>query len=253
MMSNRKRAAYLCAAIVLLMTAGCGSSDADSDVSTVDTINYNDVSDVGAEENNSNDQNMEEDIDNQQNSDTEEQNTTETPKVREAQEAEISAYEQQQAQKQAESHSDEELEEKLAAYRQAREEKKPIDLGNGVTMGASVNEAEYGIAFDASILRSFDTGELMEAIDTANSYVENTLGISVETRDTTYMCVDPRIWAIYSAEDKGVANGYEPENIYVCEYCDNGTWQYLILVREGKGSSWKVIHHGSSYMVEGEE
>jgi hypothetical protein len=70
----------------------------------------------------------------------------------------------------------------------------------------------------------------------------------VETRNTTYHCVDPRIWEIYSANDKGVANGYEPENIYVTEYCDNGAWQYLILVREGKGSEWKVIHHGSSYM-----
>ena len=88
----------------------------------------------------------------------------------------------------------------------------------------------------------------MEAIDTANSYVENTLGITVKTRNTTYMCVDPRIWEIYSAEDKGVASGYEPENIYLREYCDNGTWQYLILVRDGKGSAWEVIHHGSSYM-----
>ena len=230
------------------MTAGCSSSDTDSNVSTEDTINYNDVIDAGAEENNSNDQDIEEDIDNQQDSDAEEENTAETPKVREAQEEEISAYEQQQAQEQAVSYSDEELEEKLASYRQAREEKEPIDLGNGVTMSGNVNEAEYGIFFDASILRSFDTGELMEAIDTANSYVENTLGISVETRDTTYMCVDPRIWAIYSAEDKGVANGYEAENIYLREYRDNGMWRYLILVRDGKGSAWKVIHHGSSYM-----
>ena len=252
-MRNRIKAAYLCTVIVLLMTAGCGSSDTDSDVSTVDTINFNGEIDTGAEESNSNDQSIEENTDNQQDSDTEEENTTETPKVREAQEAEISAYEQQQAQEQSMSYSDEELEEKLAAYRQAREDAKPIDLGNGVTMGGSVNEAEYGISFDAGILGSFDTGELMEAIDTANSYVENTLGISVETRDTTYMCVDPRIWAIYSAEDKGVANGYEPENIYVCEYCDNGTWQYLILVRDGKGSEWKVIHHGSSYMEESGE
>ena len=141
-----------------------------------------------------------------------------------------------------------ELEEKLAAYREARENAKPTSLGNGVTMGGSVSEDEYGISYDASILETFDSREIAEAYGTANTYVEDTLGISVETRNTTYHCVDPRIWAIYSAEDKGVANGYDPENIYVVEYCDNGTWQYLILVREGKGSAWKVIHHGSSYM-----
>ena len=34
----------------------------------------------------------------------------------------------------------------------------------------------------------------------------------------------------------------------VCEYCnEDGVWQYLILVREGKGSEWNVIHNGSSY------
>ncbi len=157
---------------------------------------------------------------------------------------------QQEPQEQEASDSDEELEEKLAAYREARENAKPISLGNGVTMGGSVSEEEYGISYDASILSTFDSREMAEAFGTANSYVEDTLGISVETRNTTYHCVDPRIWAIYSAEDKGVANGYAPENIYVVEYCENGTWQYLILVREGKGSAWEVIHHGSSYMEE---
>lgn len=144
--------------------------------------------------------------------------------------------------------AEEELEKKLAAYREAREKEKPVLLGNGVTMGGSVSEEEYGISYDASILETFDSREIAEAYAAANSYVEDTLGITVETRNTTYHCVDPRIWAIYEAEDKGVANGYEPENIYVCEYCDNGAWNYLILVREGKGSAWEVIHHGSSYM-----
>lgn len=169
-------------------------------------------------------------------------------KVTEAQGSGLPSDGQQGAQEQVEPDSDEELDKKLAAYRQAREEAKPTSLGNGVLVGGTVNEAEYGISFDSSILSTFDTRELMEAIDTASSYVKNTLGISVETQQTVYMCVDPRIWAIYSAEDKGVADGYEPENIYVCEYYDNGTWQYMILVRDGKGSAWKVIHHGSSYM-----
>ena len=96
------------------------------------------------------------------------------------------------------------MEEKLAAYREARENAKPTSLGNGVTMGGSVSEEEYGISYDASILSTFDSREMAEAYGTAISYVEDTLGISPETRDTVYHCVDPRIWAIYEAEDKGV-------------------------------------------------
>lgn len=96
MMRNRKKAVYLCTVIVLLMTAGCGSSDTDSDVSTVDTINFSDEIDTGAEGNNSNNQSIEEDIDNQQDSDTEEQNTTETQNVTEEQGSQLSTDEQQQ-------------------------------------------------------------------------------------------------------------------------------------------------------------
>lgn len=177
-----------------------------------------------------------------------EQDTKEVQDITDAQGTQFPSDGQQETQEQVVSDSDEELEEKLAAYREARENAKPVSLGNGVTMGGSVSEEEYGISYDASILETFDSREIAEAYNTANSYVEDTLGISVETRNTTYHCVDPRIWEIYSANDKGVANGYEPENIYVTEYCDNGAWQYLILVREGKGSEWKVIHHGSSYM-----
>lgn len=181
-------------------------------------------------------------------SDTEEQNATETQNVAEAQGTQLPSDGQQEAQEQEAPDSEEELEEKLAVYRQVREDTEPVSLGNGVTMGGHVDPDKYGLLFDASIFGILDTREMMEAIDTANSYVENTLGITVETKNTTYMCVDPRIWEIYSAEDKGVANGYEAENIYLREYCDNGMWQYLILVRDGKGSAWKVIHHGSSYM-----
>ena len=94
-MRKQKKAVYFCTVIVLLMTAGCGYSDTDSDVSTVDTINSNDVIDTDAEENNSNDQGIEEDIDNQQDINTEEQNMTETPKVKEVQEPQLSTDEQQ--------------------------------------------------------------------------------------------------------------------------------------------------------------
>lgn len=95
-MRNRRKAAYFCTVIVLLMTAGCGYSDTDSDVSTADTINFIDVVDTDAGEKNSNNQNIKEDIDNQQDSDTEKQDKTETLNVTEAQGAQLSTDVQQQ-------------------------------------------------------------------------------------------------------------------------------------------------------------
>lgn len=226
-MRNNKRfiAAMACVMVMGLTACGSGDDNAANNIQQVEPIPFT--------------ENMEQD-----GSDIEEHGEIGTQQVTETQ----NVIDTQEAQEQVAPDSDEELEEKLAAYREARENAKPTSLGNGVTMGGSVSEDEYGISYDASILETFDSREIAEAYGTANTYVEGTLGISVETRNTTYHCVDPRIWAIYSAEDKGVANGYDPENIYVVEYCDNGTWQYLILVREGKGSAWKVIHHGSSYM-----
>ena len=56
--------------------------------------------------------------------------------------------------------------------------------------------------------------------------------------------------AIYDDEDKGVANSYDADNIFLCEYSENGEWQYIILVREGKGRSGQYcfmeIHTNSS-------
>lgn len=158
-------------------------------------------------------------------------------------------------QEQEPQNSEEKLEEILAEYRADREDATSVPMGNGVTGsgGGLRNPEDYGFSIEptaTNVLENFDSREMVEALNTAKQYVENTLGISVQTKNTVYMCVDPRIWELYEAEDKGVAEGYEPENIYVCEYCDNGTWQYLILVRDGKGSAWKVIHHGSSYIEE---
>ena len=61
-------------------------------------------------------------------------------------------------------------------------------------------------------------------------------------------CVDPRMNAIYDDVDKGVAKGYQNEDIYIVEYetVDEDVYSYLILVRE-KDNSWKVIHEGLSY------
>lgn len=227
--------AMTCVIVMGLTACGGGSDDAADRFKPIDPVTMTE----GVEEGSS---------DTGEHNTAEMQNVVEVQDVTEAQGTELPSDGQQGAQEQEAPDSEEELEEKLAVYRQVREDTEPVSLGNGVTMGGHVDPDKYGLLFDTSIFGILDTREMMEAIDTANSYVENTLGITVETRNTTYMCVDPRIWEIYSAEDKGVANGYEPENIYLREYCDNGIWQYLILVRDGKGSAWKVIHHGSSYM-----
>ena len=52
---------------------------------------------------------------------------------------------------------------------------------------------------------------------------------------------------IYDDEDKGVATGYENENILLQEYEANNKYRYIILVRESKSAPWEVIHEGTSY------
>lgn len=144
--------------------------------------------------------------------------------------------------------ADDELEDNLAKYRAEREKMTNVSLGSGVSGYGAPNAEDYGFSSDESeYLLQFDSRELSEAYETARQYVTDTLEISVETKGTVYPCVDSRITEIYEADDKGVANGYESENIFVCEYCDEGNWKYLILVREAKGEEWKVIHHGNSY------
>lgn len=139
------------------------------------------------------------------------------------------------------------LEEELARYRQERED--TIQEANGLVEGGSPDESNY--TFDlsgTSYSAQFDTRETTEGYAAARVYVTDTLGIKPSTKQVVYMCVDPRILAVYEDEDKGVAAGYDSSNIFVCEYCGEGdVWQYLILVRDGKGSQWKVIHNGSSY------
>ena len=146
------------------------------------------------------------------------------------------------------SNGENELEQNLSEYRAERENMTNVAMGNGVSGYGAPNAENYGFETDtANYMQNFDSRELNKAYETAKKYVTETLAITVETNAVVYACVDPSITEIYEDEDKGVANGYDSENIFVCEYCDNGTWQCLILVRDGKGSEWSVIHHGSSY------
>lgn len=147
----------------------------------------------------------------------------------------------------AQGETDVELEEELERYRQEREDL--IQEANGLVEGGSPEESNYSFDMSGSFYGSqFDTRETTEAYAAASAYITDELGVTPETKMKTYMCIDPRILAIYDEEDKGVAAGYENDNIFVCEYKnEEGIWQYLILVRDRKGSAWHVIHNGSSY------
>ena len=134
------------------------------------------------------------------------------------------------------------IEEELAAYR-AEREKGSSTLGNYIMVQApNEKNYHYGVG-DTSYTTRFDSRELNKAYETADAYIQNTLNLKSEV----WSCVDPRMNAIYEDEDNGVASGYDADNIFLCEYNDNGNWQYLILVREGKGADWEVLYHGSSY------
>lgn len=143
--------------------------------------------------------------------------------------------------------TDTQLDEELKNYRQEREDM--IQEANGLVEGGSPDEDNYSFDMSGSFYTSrFDTRETTEAYAAARIYVTDTLGLKPSTKMVTYMCIDPRILAIYDDEDKGVAAGYDSSNIFVCEYCNgDGVWQYLILVRDGKGGAWSVLHDGSSY------
>ena len=146
-----------------------------------------------------------------------------------------------------EERTDAQLEEELKNYRQEREDM--IQEANGLVEGGSPDEENYSFDMSGSFYTSrFDTRETTEAYAAARIYVTDTLGFRPSTKMVTYMCIDPRVLAIYDDEEKGVAAGYDSSDIFVCEYCNgDGVWQYLILVRDGKGSAWSVIHDGSSY------
>lgn len=162
-------------------------------------------------------------------------------------ETEIQADFSQNEEDMTQGQTDAELEEELKQYRQERED--AIQESNGLVEGGSPDESNYSFDLSKSYYISrFDTKEVTEAYAAARIYVTDSLGIEPDTKMVTYMCIDPRILNIYEDEDKGVAAGYDNNNIFVCEYCnEDGVWQYLILVREGKGSEWSVIHNGISY------
>lgn len=136
------------------------------------------------------------------------------------------------------------LDESLLRYREERE-KSNEKMPDGTTMVVEPNEDEFDIDFSGYEYMSslFDTREKTEAFEAALTYLKAAYGI-----EQVYWCIDPEMYEIYGNEEKGVADGYEDDNIFLAEYEGlNGEWNYLTLVREGKGSEWKVAGDGKDY------
>ncbi|MCI8549927.1 MAG: hypothetical protein HFI68_04930 [Lachnospiraceae bacterium] len=140
--------------------------------------------------------------------------------------------------------SEDDLEKELAAY---REERKNGEIVKGDYVFACLpNEENYKYGVGMFHDTGLDSRELNLVWETASKYVEETLGLDGEV----WNCADPRMMAIYEDEDKGVADGYDAENIFLCEYEKDGKWHYLIIVREKKGADWKVLYHGDTYKTD---
>lgn len=210
--------------LVLVLMTGCGSNDNNADNNNTDngssSIISTDMWDAG-------------------------QNAVEQESPADTGTGQTEESSQSQSQSQS-AEAAEGIDEELAVYRAERE--KGVSSSGGYTMVELPNEEnyDYGVGDSSGYTSRFDSKELNEAFKAARTYVEGTLNLESDV----WACIDPRMIAIYEDEDKGVASGYDADNIFLCEYNDNGNWQYLILVREGKGSGWEVLYHGSSYKTD---
>lgn len=106
----------------------------------------------------------------------------------------------------------------------------------------NANNYAFGVG-DNRYMERFDREEIKEAFQAAEQYVKETLMMD----SPLYACADPRMTAIYEDEDKGVADGYDADSLFLCEYLDGETWRYLILAREEKGAAWSVLYCGDTY------
>lgn len=149
-----------------------------------------------------------------------------------------------------EDQKDTELDKELARRRKARKEgtKETADGTLSVTENGA-NIAGQSKNMPNFFKEGYDVFEQLARV--VNNYIENELKIPARPvyQHNTSQCMDPRMNAIYDDKDKGVASGYDNENIYIEEYETekDDVYSYLILVRDSKNSPWKVIYHGNSY------
>ncbi|MBZ9607287.1 hypothetical protein G9F73_005535 [Clostridium estertheticum] len=145
-----------------------------------------------------------------------------------------------------EDQKDTELDKALKSIRKARKESVAVKNGAEESYAGTGNNLP-GQSKNMPIIDDLEEKDFEVILD----YIENELKIPKKSPSGYDIapCLDPRINAIYDDEDKGVADGYDNENIYIEEYETekDDVYSYIFLVRDSKDSPWKVIHHGNNY------
>ncbi|MFJ7954280.1 hypothetical protein ACIQZG_22520 [Lysinibacillus sp. NPDC096418] len=146
-----------------------------------------------------------------------------------------------------EAQKESELDKTLAEMRKYRTDNVKVGPGGVSTSLSMRDDAIPGQTKNRPEFIDLTTEAFWEFI---HEYLKNE--VKVPERKYGYdvaQCIDPRMNAIYDEGDKGVAAGYENENILLIEYetAEAGVYSYLVLVRESKESSWDIIHDGLSY------
>ncbi|TCZ77074.1 hypothetical protein E0485_11445 [Paenibacillus albiflavus] len=145
-----------------------------------------------------------------------------------------------------EEQKDAELDKTLAQMRKFRTNNFKVENGSM----SSLSQRDDAIPGQTKNRPDFSDAKTEEFWALIHDYVENEAG--VPKRKYGYdvsQCMDPRMNIIYDDDDKGVAAGYDNENIYLAEYetAEDGVYSYLVLVRESRESPWQIIHDGLSY------
>lgn len=145
---------------------------------------------------------------------------------------------------------DTEIDKALAIIRKAR--KDSVTVKDGSTTIISDNGSNLpGQSENIPDFSDEPMENWKQLSEVTHDYIKNELKIPkrpIYEYDTS-ICIDPRINEIYDVDDKGVASGYDNENIMTYEYETekDDIYSYLILVRDSKDSPWKIIHDGNSY------
>lgn len=138
-----------------------------------------------------------------------------------------------------------ELDKALAKMR--KKYKKSLVVKNG-TMYSSSDDGSR-LPGQSKNIPDIDLNEEFFAF--VENYLENELKIpkNAEKGYIVQRSRDPRMNAIYDDNDKGVAKGYDNNNIVIMEYETEkeDVYSNLIIVRDSNKGPWKVIHNGNSY------
>ncbi|MGL5614676.1 MAG: hypothetical protein ACRDD2_00365 [Sarcina sp.] len=148
-----------------------------------------------------------------------------------------------------EEQQDTELDKKIAAMRAFR--KKNLKSENGSM--TAISQVDTDLPGQSKNRPKVDEGESRKQLEVINIYLAKKFNIDINNENEigkidSATCIDPRVNAIYDDEDKGIAKGYENNDIHVQEYEDkDGSYKYLILVKDKDSKAWKVIKDGNGY------